>query len=388
MCWPTRVVDDVFGAVDVESIVQTVLPSQASALAPALVAVLQRYAVQLVDDVIQSHRFQRAWVTANRSAHTQLVKLLHGELIPSQTTDRVNEVVLDLQGVVDQLRTKLAVVGIELPRLDVSQTQAGQFVVAKRAQLDSIRQAVDLLDRLAFVLPIVMLVLFLLAIWLSANRARTIMWIGLGSLLALGVLAVVLRYVRRDVLGRISDDLTRSAVDSIWRDVFSGLRVQVAVVAVLALVVAFAGWFLGGSRAATWGRRAVERDLGARPGPARVRLRRLRHLRRPLPPADPVHRGRCGDPDPPGRHQADPGAGAAGRGRGHRGAGAGRAVRRTVDARARARALSRAAAPPTGSSALGREANRGSRTRGVRARTAPTHTPAPYAASSRSRRPR
>ena len=258
----TRVVDDVFSAVDVESIVQRVLPSQASALAPALVAVLQRYAVQLVDDVIQSDRFQSAWVTANRIAHTQLVKLLNGELIPSQTKDRVSEVVLDLQGVVDQLRTKLAVVGIELPKLDVSQTHAGQFVVAKRAQLDTIRQAVHLLDRLAFVLPILMLVLFLLAIWLSANRARTIMWIGLGSLLALGVLAVVLRYVRRDLLGRVHDDLTRSAVSSIWSDVFAGLRVQVAVVAVLSLLVAFAGWFLGGSRAATWGRRAVERDLG------------------------------------------------------------------------------------------------------------------------------
>jgi hypothetical protein len=160
------------------------------------------------------------------------------------------------------------VVGIELPELDVSQTHAGQFVVAKRAQLDTIRQAVELLDRLAFVLPIVMLVLFLLAIWLSANRARTIMWIGLGSLLALGVLAVVLRYVRRDVLGRVTDDLTRSAVDSIWRDVFSGLRVQVAVVAVLALLVAFAGWFLGvrGPRRGAGGRSSATSDVRGRHG--------------------------------------------------------------------------------------------------------------------------
>src|SRR5262249_33516844 len=67
----TRVVDDVFSKVDVESLVQDVLPSQASALAPALVAVLQRYAVQLLDDVIQSDQFQRIWETANRVAHTQ-----------------------------------------------------------------------------------------------------------------------------------------------------------------------------------------------------------------------------------------------------------------------------------------------------------------------------
>jgi len=51
-------------------------------------------------------------------------------------------------------------------------------------------------------------------------------------------------------------------VESIWYDVFAGLRVQIGVVAVLALLVAFAGWFLGGSRAAAWGRRTVERDLG------------------------------------------------------------------------------------------------------------------------------
>ena len=261
----TRVVDKVFAKVDVGAVVEQALPDRASALAVPLVAVIQRYAVQLLDGIIQSKPFQAVWADANRIAHTQIVKLLRGELVSGQTEQRAHEVVLDLSGVVQRLDTGLQQFGIDLFPSDSTarQTarQAGEFVVAKQSQLEDIRLAVKWFDRVAFVLPILALAFFLLAIWLSWRRARTVMWIGLGTVITFAVLAIVLRVERRRFIGSIEDPLTRSAADSIWSHVFHGLRAQVVLAVVLALLVAFAGWFMGGSRAATGGRQSIREHL-------------------------------------------------------------------------------------------------------------------------------
>ena len=102
----TRVTDKVFAEVDVAKIVDEVLPDRAKALAPALVGVVERYAVQLVDGIIRSDQFETLWIEANRVAHTQIVRLLTGKLVSDETRGRAQEVVLNLQGVVEQVDTR------------------------------------------------------------------------------------------------------------------------------------------------------------------------------------------------------------------------------------------------------------------------------------------
>jgi hypothetical protein len=257
----TRLTDRLFSSIDVETTVEDLLPQRAQALAPALVAIVERYAADLIDRVVESDQFHTLWVEANRVAHTQLVKILKGELVPNEA----REVVLDFGTTVRDLDERLQSRGIELPIDRDRINEAGQFVVARQSQLDNVRQAVDWLDRLAFVLPILTVILFALAIWLSPRRPRTIMWIGLGSIITFAILAIVLRAVRRTVLNDIDDTVTRDAADAIWRQLFSGLRTQVLVAVLLALLVAIAGWLLGGSKA------AVSSRAGLRGGIARLR---------------------------------------------------------------------------------------------------------------------
>ena len=258
----TRVTDKVFAEVDVAKVVDEVLPDRAKALAPALVGVVERYAVQLVDGIIRSDQFETLWTEANRVAHTQIVRLLTGKLVSDETRGRAQEVVLNLQGVVEQVDTRLQERGIDLFPDRAPGEQAGQFVVARQSQLEDIRQLVTFLDNFAFVLPILALLFFLVAIWLSPRRPRTIMWIGLGTAITFAIIAIVVRYLRRRFVDGIEDPLTRSAADSIWSQVLSGLRTQVVVAIVLALIVALAGWLLGGSRAATSGRSAIRQTIG------------------------------------------------------------------------------------------------------------------------------
>jgi hypothetical protein len=197
------------------------------------------------------------WVDANRVAHTQLVRILKGELVPNEA----RQVVLDFGTTLRDLDERLQERGIELPIDRDRINEAGQFVVAKQQQLDEVRQAVTWLDRLAFILPILTVILFVLAIWLSPRRPRTIMWIGLGSIITFAVLAIVVRAVRRMVMNDISDPITRDAADAIWSQVLSGLRTQVVVAVLLAALVAIAGWLLGGSRAAVGSREGLRRGI-------------------------------------------------------------------------------------------------------------------------------
>jgi hypothetical protein len=253
----TRLTDRLFSSIDVETTVEDLLPQRAQALAPALVGIVERYAADLIDRVVESDQFHTLWVEANRVAHTQLVKILKGELVPNEA----KEVVLDFGTTVRDLDERLQSRGIELPIDRDRINEAGQFVVARQDQLDNVRQAVDWLDRLAFVLPILTLIFFVLAIWLSPRRPRTIMWIGLGSIITFAILAIVLRAVRRTVMNDIDDTVTRDAADAIWRQLFSGLRTQVLVAVLLALLVAIAGWLLGGSKAAVGSREGLRRGI-------------------------------------------------------------------------------------------------------------------------------
>jgi hypothetical protein len=253
----TRLADKLFSSIDVETTVEDLLPQRAQALAPALVAIVERYAAELIDRVVESDQFQTLWVDANRVAHTQLVRILKGELVPNEA----RQVVLDFGTTLRDLDERLQERGIELPIDRDRINEAGQFVVAKQQQLDEVRQAVTWLDRLAFILPILTVILFVLAIWLSPRRPRTIMWIGLGSIITFAVLAIVVRAVRRMVMNDISDPITRDAADAIWSQVLSGLRTQVVVAVLLAALVAIAGWLLGGSRAAVGSREGLRRGI-------------------------------------------------------------------------------------------------------------------------------
>ena len=254
----TRLSDRLFAAVDVEATVEGLLPDRAQALAPALVAIVERYAADLLDRVVESDQFRTIWVEANRVAHTQVVNILEGDVVSTET----KQAVLDFGTTVRDLDARLQERGIELPIDRERINEAGQFVVATQEQLDTARQAVKWLDRLAFVLPIIALVLFVIAILISPRRPRTLMWIGLGSIITFAILAIVIRLVRRTVINGIDDPITRDAVDSIWSQLLSGLRTQVLVAVLLALVVAVAGWLLGGSKAAAGTREGLRSGIG------------------------------------------------------------------------------------------------------------------------------
>ncbi len=142
---------------------------------------------------------------------------------------------------------------------------AGQIVIMNEDQLEAVQTAAHLLDVVSFVLVIVALILFAIAIWIAPDRRTAVRSSGVAFLLV-GLAALALRRYAGDA---IIDSLnptaeTRDAAEAAWSILTEVLRDGAFLVLIMGLgALAWAG-FAGPSRLAGWLRRML-RPLAARP---------------------------------------------------------------------------------------------------------------------------
>jgi hypothetical protein len=149
-----------------------------------------------------------------------------------------------------------------------------QLVIVQSKDLEQVQGLVDLLQKIAWVLPFVALVCFAGAIGLSGNRRRTIMRGAIGVAFAVAVQLVLLKAGRNLYLDAVTTKKsTPGAAGSVWDQLTSFLRTSGLTTIALALVIAFAAWVVGPSSAATsvrgWWHRSfgTARGSGADAGP-------------------------------------------------------------------------------------------------------------------------
>jgi len=120
--------------------------------------------------VVESPVFRTLWVSANRQAHAELVRVLTGSA-PDSVVVRHGRITLDLTSVVDQVRTRLRTAGVAL--VDALPPIRLVIDVANASGLEQAQQGVKVLKTLAWALPVATIVLLALAILLAADRRRT-----------------------------------------------------------------------------------------------------------------------------------------------------------------------------------------------------------------------
>lgn len=186
--------------------------------------------------VVESPAFAPAWRAANRSAHSQLVRVLEGDA--DAVLDSRGRVSLELGTVLNTVLADLQGQGL-LPR-SVPEVQAS-FALVKADDLTRARRAYDVLDALGFWLPVLWLVALVAAVLLAADRLRLVGRIAIAGIVVLALLRVALGLARNavadssvdsDVTGALWDVLT----DSLYRAVYVGIVVSL-VVAGVSLVV-------------------------------------------------------------------------------------------------------------------------------------------------------
>jgi hypothetical protein len=113
----------------------------------------------------------------------------------------------------------------------------GQVVVFRSSALEQGQRAVKFFDRLVVVLPILTLLVVTIALWLSVNRRRTLLQILAGSLLALILVRVVVRWIEADVGGLGRTPQGQRALNIVAAQIFHGIFETTMWLAVVAFVV-------------------------------------------------------------------------------------------------------------------------------------------------------
>ncbi|HXG75633.1 MAG TPA: hypothetical protein VNJ53_03595, partial [Gaiellaceae bacterium] len=216
----TRAVDELFESVDVEAEVEGQLPDDLAALSGPATAALREASYELVERALRQRALQRLWTIALEQSHRTLVAVLEGDGEALSTEG--GAVTLDLEAIVLEAADRI---GLRSQVEDKLPADVGRVVVLRSDELDAAQDGFRVLSTLAWLLPLLTLAAFALALWLAADRRRGVARTGL-VLLAAGVAGLVAAHLLGDYLVRslAEEAETRRAADHAWGIVSEPLR--------------------------------------------------------------------------------------------------------------------------------------------------------------------
>ncbi len=248
-------VDALFEEINAEQVVADALPEEAGFLAAPLVGAIENFSRDVAAEVISSDVFSAIWTTAIRLAHETALSLLRDE--GGLFYISKGEVTIDLSDLLGTVQDRLASTGLAfLEDLPISE-DSGKIVVYQAAQLAQIQQALTILDRAGIILPLLALVAFGVALWVSLWRRRTLLYIGVGLSVTMALSLAILARVRSQVVAEVSSELYRTAVEAVWEIVLGSLIGQIILLLVIGLAIAAGAFLAGPDRRAVAVRTAV-----------------------------------------------------------------------------------------------------------------------------------
>jgi hypothetical protein len=234
--------------------VKDALPAKASFAAPFVAQGIEQFVHSATLKILESDQFQELWNVLNRRAHSQVVAVLTGNE-GGRVTTKNGEVVVRLGPVVETVRAQLSKLGVDVLS-GAGQRESKQFVLFQSEELTKIQGVVDLLDDVAFALPIILLVMLGAAIALSGNRRRTVLRAAIGIAIGMALVLVVFNVGRSFYLDAFKN---RDAAGASYDQLLSFLRLSARTAFVVAVLVAIGAWLAGPGRTATRIREGAKR---------------------------------------------------------------------------------------------------------------------------------
>lgn len=253
------IVDEVYSTVDVQQQLTDKLPEDWQGLAGPISAAVRGPVTGTVEKLLGSPRITAIWHQVNTKAHQTLVNVLEDRTKYGSTAD--GDVVLDLGEVIRAVATSL---GLSQSAVDRIPADAGQITLVHSDQLAAAQQGVRILSILNWVLLIIVVGIYGLAVLLARGRRRSTLrnigWSLIGVAFALFVVRVVTGNL---VVDLISDPNLTPAGRAVYL-IGSELLIAVALtVATYGAVIVFGTTIIGPSRGATALRRWVAPVLNA-----------------------------------------------------------------------------------------------------------------------------
>ena len=254
-------VDELYRRVDVEAELEDVLPNDADRYSKAAAAALRPLAYQVVDQALRTSLLAGLWERANREAHAQFVSVVKGGNDSVSTDGGV--VRLGLRPILIEASKRVGFGENLAARIP---SDAGQVEVLRSDQLGTLQNAVRLLSGVSNFLPFLALGLYGLALWLARDRRREALRDTGVSLIAGGVLLLlVVGVVRSIVLDRIvTEPEVRDAGNAVWAIIVNPLIGALWAAVALGAVLTVGAVLAGPGRHATSVRRSLAPYLAER----------------------------------------------------------------------------------------------------------------------------
>jgi hypothetical protein len=180
---------------DVENRVGALLPEQLNVVAENATTAFNEFVREQTVNIVESEAFYVVWVESNRLGHRAITAVLTGDT----PTEGIRAGVIDLSPLVRQVVDALVGRGATfLEEVPVEEWDLS-YELFDTSGIESMRGWVQLLDRSAFVLPALTLLVALACVFVGASRRRGVFFVAIGGCAAgLGsVLAV--RLVQRAI---------------------------------------------------------------------------------------------------------------------------------------------------------------------------------------------
>jgi membrane protease YdiL (CAAX protease family) len=241
-----RAVDELFANVDVQAEVENQLPTDYKGLSGAATAGLRQASYQIVNRALEQPVFQDLFRAALEESHTTLVQVLEGG--GTRVSTQEGEVVLELRAIMVEAADRI---GIGDQVVDRIPADAGQIVVLRSDELDTAQNVFQLLKTLAWVLPLLTLAAFGVAVWLARDRRRAVRGIGwvlvVVGLVGLAAARLTRNYVVNSLVERRDD---RDAAGDAWNILTELMRGSFRLMVVVGLLFVVAAWLAGPGRRA------------------------------------------------------------------------------------------------------------------------------------------
>jgi hypothetical protein len=254
----TKVSIAVANELDIAKRAKDALPPKAEFLAGPIATGATQLVHNATLKIVQSHQFQTLWDKANERAHNQLVGALTGRDSARLKNDD-GKVVLQLGPLAVKVAEQLKRIGIGLPSdIDVNRMNV-RFVLIDSADLKSIQTYTKILDKLAWLLPILAILLYAIAIAIAPRKRVAVARTGIGITVAMVVAVIGYGLIRTLYLDSLPGPGKHEAgaviYDTVTRYVQRGFRILL-VIGVLIWLIA---WLAGPSRPAVAVRRQWNR---------------------------------------------------------------------------------------------------------------------------------
>lgn len=254
--------EQLYNHVDVAGELRGELPEELKPLASPAAGALRDLVEKGINFALERPRIQSAWRTANEIAHAQFVKLIENRGSVVRTPGGGN-VVIDLRPLLGEVAGR---VGAPTSVVEKIPPNVAELKVIHSNNLKTAQNAVNALRGLAVVLPLLVYLMYALAVYLARGRRRqTLMHVGAAFIVGALVVFVVRSLAGHAVVSSLaSTSSVKPAAEAAW-SIGTSVLVEIAWATVyIGIALILAGLLAGPTQAATFIRHALAPYLNER----------------------------------------------------------------------------------------------------------------------------